>query len=68
MGTGLVVAMLSWLAVATAITPYWKISTHTAVAAGTATTLTITFASVVVAGWAVVAATECRASDSATTH
>jgi membrane-associated phospholipid phosphatase len=53
----LVIAMLTGLTVTAAITHYWKISLHTAVAAGTATTLTIIYGAVVIVGWAVVSAT-----------
>ena len=49
--------MLTGLTVTAAITHYWKISLHTAVAAGTATILTIVYGPVAVAGWAVVSAT-----------
>lgn len=53
----LVIAMLTGLTVTAAITHYWKISLHTAVAAGTATILIIVYGPVVVVGWAVVSAT-----------
>ncbi|WP_166355021.1 phosphoesterase PA-phosphatase [Phytoactinopolyspora limicola] len=53
----LLVAMLTGLAVTTTITLKWKISIHTAVAAGTATILTIVFGPALGASWAIVAAT-----------
>jgi membrane-associated phospholipid phosphatase len=53
----LVIAMLTGLTVTATITHYWKISLHTAVAAGTATITIIVYGPVAVGGWAVVTAT-----------
>lgn len=43
----LVVAMLAGLAVALAVTAFWKISVHTAVAGGTVSVLVLTYGSAV---------------------
>ncbi|WP_436777334.1 phosphatase PAP2 family protein [Yinghuangia sp. YIM S09857] len=43
----LVVAMLAGLAIALAVTAFWKISVHTAVAGGTVTVLMLTYGSAV---------------------
>lgn len=52
----LVVAGLIGLGVSLAITRAWKISIHTAVAAGTATVLTLVFGAWLMLGWPLVAA------------
>lgn len=53
----LVAAMLIGLVATAAITRLWKLSLHTAVAAGTATILNIVFGPTLLRGWAVVVAT-----------
>ena len=52
----LVIAMLTGLTVTAAITRYWKISLHTAVAAGTATILVFVFGAALLATGVIVAA------------
>jgi membrane-associated phospholipid phosphatase len=49
--------MVAGLAVAVAMTRFWKISIHTAVAAGTATSLVITFGPAMLATSVIVLAT-----------
>lgn len=51
----LILAMVAGLAVTAAITRYWKISLHTAVAAGTATILTLVYGPALLATGALVA-------------
>lgn len=51
----LVVAMLAGLALTLTVTQWWKVSFHSAVSAGTATTLALVFGPWLLASWAVVA-------------
>ncbi|HKT05752.1 MAG TPA: phosphoesterase PA-phosphatase [Rugosimonospora sp.] len=51
----LVVAMLAGLALTLAVTHWWKVSFHTAVSAGTATTLALVFGPWLLLSWAAVA-------------
>lgn len=55
--TALAVAMLTGLVVTLAVTTVWKISVHTAVAAGTAVILTLVFGAALAVVWPIVAVT-----------